>query len=264
MRAEELIKTGQVKEALAALTEEVRNNPSDAPLRTFLFQLLCIDGQYQRALTQLTVVQELDTITMAMAKTYQQVIQCEMLREAIYKGEKTPLIFGEPSAWVAPLLESLKLEGQGHSAKAEAMRQGAYEDIPTVSGSINGESFEWIADADSRTGPFMEGIIDGRYFWIPFQCIAHIKISEPEDLRDLIWLPCEFHWTNGGDAVGFIPARYPESGRDEDPLIQLGRKTDWVQLGEQSYAGRGQKLLTTDENDYPLLSVREITLTQQT
>jgi len=263
MRAEELIKTGQVKEALTSLTEEVRDNPSAPALRTFLFQLLCIDGQYQRALTQLYVVQELDTITMAMAKTYQQVIQCEMLREAIYKGEKTPLIFGEPAAWVAPLLEALKLGSEGHTLKAETMRQEAYEDIPTTSGTIDGESFEWIADADSRTGPFMEGIIDGRYFWIPFQCITRLKLSEPEDLRDLIWLPCEFHWTNGGDTMGFIPARYPGSGYDEDPLIQLGRKTDWEQLGEQSYAGRGQKLLATEQNEYPLLTIREITLFQE-
>ena len=263
MRADELIKNGQVKEALASLTEEVRDNPSDASLRTFLFQLLCINGQYQRALTQLKVVQELDTITMAMAKTYQQVLQCEMLREAVYKGEKTPLIFGEPPEWIAPLFEALKLEGEGHISKAETMRQEAYQNIPTVSGSVNGENFEWIADADSRIGPFMEGIIDGRYFWIPFECISSLKLSEPEDLRDLIWLPCEFHWANGGDAVGFIPARYPESGKDEDPQIQMGRKTDWIQLGEQSYTGKGQKLLTTEQNDYPLLAIREITLSHE-
>ena len=51
MNAEEYIQTGRLDEALAALQSEVRNQPADAKLRTFLFQLLCVLGQWERAMT---------------------------------------------------------------------------------------------------------------------------------------------------------------------------------------------------------------------
>ena len=263
MRAEELIKNAQVKEALLSLSESIRDKPSDVSLRTFLFQLLCIDGQFQRAHKQLGLIQELDPITMAMSKTYQHVIQCETLRQAIFSADKTPLVFGEPPHWVALLIEALRLENNNQQLEAEKIRQNAYQDIPPTQGMINGESFEWLADADSRIGPLMEGFINGHYFWIPLQCIAKIKLSEPEDLRDLIWLPCEFHWVNGGGATGFIPACYPNSCDDEDPLIQMGRKTHWAPIAEQSFMGKGQKMLVTDQNDYPLFDVREIVFSHE-
>ena len=39
-------------------------------------------------------------------------------------------------------------------------------------GSLNGQPFEWVADADSRLGPVMEAIINGRYYWVPFARLA--------------------------------------------------------------------------------------------
>ena len=56
----------------------------------------------------------------------------------------------------------------------------------------------------------LEAIINGHYYWIPFQQIQQIQIEEPADLRDVVWMPAHFVWTNGGDAVGLIPTRYPQ------------------------------------------------------
>ena len=67
MQAEELLQSGRLSEALAALETKVRANPADAKLRVFLFQLLCVLGQWERAMAQLNVAAELDTINMLMA-----------------------------------------------------------------------------------------------------------------------------------------------------------------------------------------------------
>src|SRR5204863_965762 len=57
---EELIAAGQPADALKRLQERVREKPQDAKLRTFLFQLLCVLGQWDRAQAQLELCGQLD------------------------------------------------------------------------------------------------------------------------------------------------------------------------------------------------------------
>ena len=47
---QELLKQGMPREALAALQALVRAQPQDAKLRVFLFQLLAVLGDWERAL----------------------------------------------------------------------------------------------------------------------------------------------------------------------------------------------------------------------
>ena len=53
MKAKELLDAGKVREAEKVLSAFLRNNPADTALRTFLFELLCFSGQYDRAEKQL-------------------------------------------------------------------------------------------------------------------------------------------------------------------------------------------------------------------
>ena len=259
MRAQDLIREGNVKDALKSLTESVRDDPANLDYRIFLFQLLAIDGQYERALNQLNVTGEMDAKTLMMVQTYREVLQCEVYREAVFKGEHTPLIFGDPQPWVAPMLQSLKLAAGGKHDKAQQLRDDAYDLIPAVSGSIDGEAFEWIAAADSRIGPFLEAIINGKYFWVPMSCIKAVHFHKTEDLRDLVWLPAEFTWANDGQAVGFVPVRYVNGEVEEDD-IKLSRLTQWQQISENVYHGQGQRLFATDAGDYSLLDITDIQL----
>ena len=58
--AERAIREGSVDEALQLLQSAVRASPGDAALRIFLFQLLAVQGQWERSLNQLNVAAELD------------------------------------------------------------------------------------------------------------------------------------------------------------------------------------------------------------
>ena len=78
--------------------------------------------------------------------------------------------------------------------------------------------------------------------------------------RDFVWTPANFTWSNGGEAVGLVPTRYPGSELSPDASIQLARKTDWVALGGEQHAGLGQRLLATDTADYGLLDLRTVSL----
>jgi len=262
MEAAELLRQGKLNEALAALQNQVRNDPANSKHRVFLFQLLCVMGQWDRALTQLNTVADMDGKTLLMKEVCAAAIQCEALRKEIFAGKKMPLVFGEPQEWVGWMIQANQQTAQGHFKEAQELRDRALEAAPAVSGHINANAFEWVADADPRLGPILEAMIQGRYFWIPLQNVNQIKIERPVDLRDVIWAPANFVWSNGGTAVGFLFARYPGSEEAEDAAVKLGRKTEWVEMGGGFAVPVGQRLFATNEAEYSMLEVRALTLGQ--
>ena len=97
-----------------------------------------------------------------------------------------------------------------------------------------------------------------RYYWIPLQQISKIELEAPADLRDMVWMPVQFTWINGGGASGLIPTRYPGAEKSEDNLVRLARKTEWVEISDGVFRGTGQRLLATDVQDYAVLDTRNI------
>jgi type VI secretion system protein ImpE len=257
MLAEQFIRAGDLAGALKALQVTVRTDPSQAKHRVFLFQLLAVMGDFPRALTQLNVAAELDASTLAMAQTYREAIQCEALRAEIFAGKRSPLIFGEPQAWLAQLIDALKHDA-ADPRRAAAARAQAFDAAPASSGSIDGERFAWLADADPRLGPVLEAIVNGRYFWIPLCRISRIELEAPADLRDAVWSAASFTWTNGAQTVGLIPTRYDGTIADGADELLLGRRTQWVEAGPLSGTALGQRMLVSDAGEYALMDLRVI------
>ncbi|GLQ91214.1 tetratricopeptide repeat protein [Dyella acidisoli] len=258
MTPENMLKEGRLDEALQGLTAQVRGNPADAKARVFLFQLLSLLGQWERAQTQLKVSGELDPGNTLMVGAYSRALQGELERNAVISGARAPLVIGEPAQWLALLLQSLKLIGEGRYAQALPLRDQAFEEAEAVSGNIDGVPFEWLADADPRFGPCLEVVVNGGYSWVPFARIRELKFEAPTDLRDKVWAPVQITWSNGGEAIGFVPCRYPGSERAQDSDVVLARKTEWVDLGNEYFVGSGQRMLATDAGEYPLLDIRTI------
>lgn len=258
--AEQYLHDGDPAAALKYLQDEVKTKAADPKLRVFLFQLLSVLGQWERALNQLNVAATLDPAALAMAQMYREAIRCESLRAQVFEGRKSPMVFGEPDQWLAVLIESMLLTGQGRTSEASTLRARAFDEAEPTGGAVDGKPFVWIADADSRLGPVLEAIINGRYYWVPFSRLTRVTIDAPEDLRDVVWMPAHFQFDNGGDSVALIPTRYPGSEASDDGLILLARKTVWDEPSPEVYCGLGQRLLATDTGELPLMDIREITL----
>jgi type VI secretion system protein ImpE len=245
--------------ALAALTNRVRADPSDVKLRIYLFQLLAVRGDWSRAKTQLDTAVSMDPSMMMIGRLYGDAITCETERAEIFAGKRAPTIFGQPEAWMASLVEAARLQATGMHEAAESLRGTAFDTAPTVAGAIDGQAFEWIADADGRFGPMLELIVNGRYFWAPFSRMQTIEIEPPTDLRDKIWMPAVITWTHGGKSGALIPTRYPNVER-LDPSLKLAAQTVWQEVAEGVFEGQGQRLLATDSGEFPLMDIRQITL----
>jgi type VI secretion system protein ImpE len=260
MKPEELLKEGRLDDALKALQQVVRDDPANAKPRVFLFQLFSILGNWDRANTQLQVLADMDSDSMMLSRIFTPVLLCEAIRGDVFAGKRTPIIFGEPPEWVGSLVEAIALFGQGEFKASLQLRDQAFEAAPMSAGKVNGESFEWIADADERLGPILEVILEGRYNWVPFSRIRKVFIEPVTDLRDLVWAPAQFVWENGGEASGHIPTRYAGTEKSQESNLRLARRTEWV---DQSgiHTGLGQRVLATDANEYPLLEIRTIECT---
>jgi type VI secretion system protein ImpE len=260
--AQESFRAGDLAQSLAQLQADIRQQPSDPKLRVFLAQLLMVLGQWDRALNQLQVLEEMDSAHLPMVRTYQTAIACERLRQSVFAGERSPLIFGDPPSWLALLIQALSLTHQQHFEQAGELRATALEQAPIAGGTLNGTEIQWIADADSRLGPVLEVLINGKYYWMPFERLTRVVIDVPSDVRDLVWTPAQLTFANGGETAALIPTRYPGSEAIDDAQIRMARRTDWQNVAGDTYLGFGQRVLTTDTIEVGLLELRELVLSR--
>ena len=91
MNGQELFKAGKLNESVQALGAELRDNPADAKRRTFLFELLCFAGDYQRAEKQLDVLATDGRFAEMGALLYRAALHAERIRQGIFEKGNYPL-----------------------------------------------------------------------------------------------------------------------------------------------------------------------------
>jgi type VI secretion system protein ImpE len=257
MDAASLLKEGNLADCKAQLFSEIKKDPSNVKLRIFLFQLSCINRDWQRAQTQLDVLKDLSDSTLAMVNTYQQLIECEIKREKVLSGEKEPVCFGEPSDWLAYYVKAYQQYSINNFDVADKLLNEGAELAPAIAGTVNDCPFEWLSDGDVRFGPSIEVMLNGGYYWLPLEYVGEINFEPVDDLRDLVWRPANLTLKNKGQLIAFIPVRYPINTNTTDQQL-LARTCDWQEPKDNFYIGNGQRVFMTDKNEYPLLNVDSI------
>lgn len=254
--ADDLLRSGDIDGARRALVDVVRGNPGDVPSRMFLFSLLAIAGEWDKAKAQLTALTQLSPEAQMLSTVYGQAIEAERERERVFAGDVLAAVHGggDPDyGWAQGVAEAIQLSARGEDAAADAARDAAFDAAPDTPGEIDGVQIEWLGDADPRFGPTLEAIIGGRYGLLPFAAIERLESEGPRDLRDLVWYPVEITMKAGARIAALLPARYPVIASDVNE--RLSRATGWDDAGH----GSGQRLwaLSTDQ-DRELLSVRAL------
>ena len=256
--------TASLDSELETLQAQVRRDASSGKLRVHLFQLLCVRGDWQRALAQLQVCAQLDIAALPMAQTYREAIRCEMFRVEVFSGKRTPQIMGTPPSWMGSLIEALKYDATGDYAMAATLRAKAMDEAQPASCTVDGVACEWIADGDSRLGPVCEVIANGQYYWLPFESCLGIVTEAPTDLRDLVWGPADLLLPNDGRVPALIPTRYAgttDSNAAGSDALKMSRSTEWQEKSPDMWFGLGQRLWTSDVGDHPMLDTRAISMT---
>lgn len=254
--------TLSLSDELAELQKRIRSDASNAKLRVHLFQLLCVMGNWQRALSQLQVCAQLDAKALLMAQTYRETIRCEMFRLEVFAGRRVPQIMGKPPTWIGLMLEALRLDSQaGDAGGAAQLRAQAMNDAAPTECKVNDVACEWLTDGDARLGPVCEVIVNGQYYWMPFESCSAIKIEPPSDLRDLVWVPAELMLPNEGRVTAFIPSRYPETAANEQGRadeLKRCRMTEWTEHSQDVWFGLGQRVWMSDVGEHSIFDTRAI------
>lgn len=256
--ADLLFRQGDLDGARAALVEVVKSAPSDAKARMFLFQLLAVAGEWDKAKKQLATLAQLSPEAMMLSVAYGQAIEAEAQRAKVFAGEVRAELLMD-SEWARPIPEAIEHYIHGRIEAGDAARDAAFDGAPDMAGEIDGVTFDWIADADSRFGPTFEAIIGGKYGLVPFDVVETMKSEGPKDLRDIIWYPVQIGFKAGHSVAAMLPARYPGTETTGAPDERLTRSTGWNDVA-WGQAGSGQHIwsLSTGE-DRDLLSVRALT-----
>jgi type VI secretion system protein ImpE len=230
MYARELFQAGRLDEAIESLGVELRKDPTDAHRRAFLFELLSFAGKHERAEKQLDVLGTASTQAGIGALTYKAALQADRLRTEMFTR-------GELPTGPAPA---------------------------AVAGTLNGEPFTSLEDADPRVGARLEVFAGGQYLWLPLEHVASLRMEPPARLRDLLWSPAKLLTGPGfrGVELGevLLPVLTPLAAAHPDPLVRLGRMTVWEELPDGRPAPAGQRLLLVDGEEVPLLELRELVI----
>lgn len=256
--ADELLRTGDIPGARQALVDMVRADPSQVEARLFLFQLLALSGEWEKARSQLSALAQLSPEARMLSTAYGEAITAELFRARVFAGEQAPVLLTGGSAWAGDLAAALGHFAAGRVEEGEAARERAFDAAPDTPGEIDGQRFDWLADADSRFGPAFEAIVAGQWGLVPFEAVERIESEGPRDLRDLVWYPVEIAFRTGQSTPAMLPARYPGTEQSGAADLSLARATEWRDApGGQ--AGLGQHLLMlSDGDERGLLTLRSL------
>lgn len=232
MNPQDLFKAGRLNDAISSLSEQLRRNPEDSKSRTFLFELLCFSGDYDRAERQLDVLAHAGPQSEMGAMVYRGLLTATRARQDIY---------------------------------AERSRSAPPADAPpagNVRGNLNGRTFSSLLDADPRTGPNLEVLAAGSYVLIPFSLLSSVEVSAPRRLRDLLWIPAIIRtapaYQNRELGETLLPAVTPFAARHSNDAVRLGRETVWEEDKGGALCPVGQKILLVDGEEMPILDVRTL------
>lgn len=256
--ADELLRAGDLEGARAALVGAAKRSPTDQPTRMFLFQLLCLLGEWDKARGQLRTLATLSPEAQMLAVNYNLAIEAEQERGRVFAGTAPPALLVSSSPWAGDLAAALAALTQGRVGEAVEQRDRAFEAAPDTPGNLDGADFDWIADGDARFGPTIEVIIAGRWGLVPFEAIERIESEGPKDLRDMVWLPAVVAFKTGQSVNAMLPVRYPGGEHAQDNAIRMARSTTWRDE-EWGAAGEGQhEWSLSGGRDAGLLSLRRL------
>ena len=263
MKAKELLDAGQLSAAIEQTNQEVRSHPTDSRQRTFLFELLCFAGDYQRAERQLDVIAQQQARAEVGVWVYRNVLVAERARHRLFSEGLRPGFLCDPPPYVHLHLEAVNRLREDRPAEAMALLEESERSRPRLRGRLDGQAFQDFRDSDALLDPFLEIFLHSSYLWLPFEQISHLTISAPERLRDLLWIPARFESHSGLAGEAFLPVLYPRSSEHPNELVRLGRMTEWEAAGEGLALGVGQRLFLVDDEERAMLEVREVAFEAQ-
>ena len=258
MSAQLHFEAGRLNEAVAAATDELRNNPTRLEARTTLFELLSFSGDLDRAEKQLDVVGQQDAKSEWAVQVYRNVLAAERSRRRLWSDGLSPEFLLDPPEYVLWHLQAINRLREGNLSEASELLEKSAEHRSDVLATIGESPAAAFQDCDDVLAPVLELIILRDYVWLPLEQVRELEIMKPERPRDLIWIPVRLVLQDDSQRRGYMPVLYPGTHQHPDDQVKLGRKTDWLETDSGPVRGIGQKMFLHGEDAISLLELGEV------
>lgn len=252
MNAQDLFQAGRLDEAIEAMNAEVRASPADPDRRSFLADLLCIAGNFERADVQLEAISKVLPGAMAAIALTRQLVRAEQWRQQCFVEGRVPEFLGPPDERLQLHLRALMLLREGDPQGAADLARQAEELRRPQRGTHAGQAFEEFRDCDDSCASFFEVLTStGKYYWIPMERVTRVELRPIERARDLIWRRAGMQVLGGPDGEVFLPAIYAPLPAQAE--ARLGRVTEWSEV--EPVRGTGLRTFLVGEEP---LTMREL------
>ncbi len=257
----ELLAVGRLADAVAQATARVRTAPSDHAARTLLAELLCLQGEFNRAEAQLAVVAQQTVDRPVAIARLRHLIRAAAAREAWFAEGAVPSLAEAPTPLQRLAIELAVATREGDASRAASLLEQAEAARPKIAGVADGVAFDDWRDADDRCAWFLDILTqDGGYLWIDPATVAGLRFTPATRPVDLLWREARMALRDGRVAEIVVPAQYPGAGGAGD-VYRLAQQTDWRDLPGGAAAGVGQRLWLLGEEGRGLLDLAEVTFT---
>lgn len=249
---------GDLSGAVEAALRLVKTNPTNETARTFLFELSCFSGDWDRAEKQLDMIGHQDTKAMVGSLIYRQNFKAERDRINLFESGSRPESMTAFPDYVEDLLKANETFREGKTTEARELLDQVDENRPAFRCTVNGEGFSDFRDYNDLTMCVFEVIVKDVYVWLPFEHVEKIEFLERKSLRDVFWPQAKVETVNGTNGEMFLPSLYVNSWKHDDDKVRLGRSVDWRDAGDDIYVGEGTKLYWMDGRDKSILDIQTI------
>lgn len=249
----ELLSSGQLEEAITHAQNTLRKDPSATDVRACLIELLCLDGQLERADEMLMSLAKHQPDWLAGAANLRQLMRAQHSREALARGQLADDVVATQGEQLEALLAvNLNLAEGNTAAASEAARtlESGRTDTRYRVGDLEGD----FRDCDDSLAGFFEGLgTDGHYYLWLWSDIREVEFHAVSSPVELIWRRASVTLKDGRQGEVFVPLTYL---RSETASQKLGRETDWQEHEGGLVTGLGLKMFLLGDDAITLESVR--------
>ncbi|KLV03736.1 protein of avirulence locus ImpE [Photobacterium aquae] len=255
-----LIQQAKLSEALELLASQLQETPQDVDLRSSFIELLCIDGQYERADKQLNLLIKQNPDCLIGATNLRQLIRAAQARLDFDGGAATANLVKDVDEAFTSLLRMRLAYRENHVENFIQSAEQLEKNRVNIPMEIDGEYRDTLRDLDDTLAGFLELFgTDGKYYLVPFDALIRLEMMPVTSLIEHVWRKVDIEIDGGLCGEAFIPMTYINSQTDAE---KLGRETDWREIfGTNIYSGVGQKMYLFGDEAVVLSQIQRINKT---
>ena len=237
-----LIREGKLADALSWCATQLQDEPLNFDIRSIYAELLCINGELEKADKQLDFMVQKNPEFAVGAVNLRHLIRAQQSRVDFYQGKGIPKLFHE-----ADELDTLFLKMHMALLEGEVDEAGKLaKEMELLRIETSQDSDSVVRDLDDSLAPYLEVLgTNGEFYLANFNEIEALKVEPNASLLESIWLRVEITIKNDGPSgTAHLPLVYANADTE---LEKLGQVSDWVDLKEELTIGKGMKMLFVND-----------------